>query len=59
MAIGALPVAVAIRLGLGSRDLLIGRSAAPRELGVICSEIERTPAWTRTSSCSPRSWDLP
>lgn len=43
IAIGALLVAVAIRLGLDSRDLLIGRSAGPRELGVIRSEIERTP----------------
>jgi cation diffusion facilitator family transporter len=43
IAIGALLVAVAIRLGLDSRDLLIGKAADPRELALIRAEIERTP----------------
>ncbi len=43
IAIGGLLVVVAVRLGLDSRDLLIGRSADPRELGQIRDEIERTP----------------
>jgi divalent metal cation (Fe/Co/Zn/Cd) transporter len=34
---------VAVRLGLDSRELLIGKSAAPGQLGVIREEIERTP----------------
>jgi len=40
IAIGCLLVVVAFRLGLDSRDYLIGRAAAPRELEVIRSEIE-------------------
>jgi len=43
IAIGVLLFAVAVRLGLDSRDLLIGRAAGPRELGLIRDEIERTP----------------
>jgi cation diffusion facilitator family transporter len=40
IAIGGLLVAVAVRLGLDSRDFLIGRAAAPKELAVIRAEIE-------------------
>lgn len=36
-------VAVAVKLGLDSRDLLIGRAAAPGQLRMIRNEIERTP----------------
>jgi cation diffusion facilitator family transporter len=43
IAIGGLLVVVAVRLGLDSRELLIGKSAAPGQLGVIREEIERTP----------------
>jgi cation diffusion facilitator family transporter len=43
IAIGGLLVAVAIRLGLDSRDYLIGRAADPRELGMIRAEIETAP----------------
>jgi cation diffusion facilitator family transporter len=43
IAIGGLLVVVAVRLGLDSRDLLIGKSAAPGQLAVIREEIERTP----------------
>jgi cation diffusion facilitator family transporter len=43
IAIGALLVAVAIRLGLDSRELLIGKAAGPEELRLIRAEIERTP----------------
>jgi cation diffusion facilitator family transporter len=43
IAIGALLVVVAVRLGLDSRDYLIGRAADPRELEVIRDEIEKTP----------------
>jgi divalent metal cation (Fe/Co/Zn/Cd) transporter len=42
MAIGALLVAVAIRLGADNRDLLIGRSADPEQLELIRSRIEAT-----------------
>jgi len=38
--IGALLVAVAVRLGLDSRDYLIGRAADPRDLTLIREEIE-------------------
>ncbi len=41
--IGALLVFVAIRLGLDSRDLLIGRAASPPEQERIRSEIEAAP----------------
>jgi cation diffusion facilitator family transporter len=46
IAIGALLVLVAIRLGLDSRDLLIGRAAGPEELAAIRREIEATPGVT-------------
>jgi cation diffusion facilitator family transporter len=41
IAIGGLLVAVAIRLGLDSRELLIGQAADPREQAVIRDEIEQ------------------
>jgi cation diffusion facilitator family transporter len=41
--IGGLLVAVAIKLGLDSRDYLIGRAAAPAELAVMRAEIESAP----------------
>jgi Co/Zn/Cd efflux system component len=40
IAIGGLLVAVAFRLGLDSRDYLIGRAAGPKDLEVIRAEIE-------------------
>ena len=43
IAIGALLVVVAVRLGLDSRDYLIGHAAAPKELAVIRAEIEQAP----------------
>src|SRR5207247_2975165 len=43
MAIGALLIVVAVRLGLDSRELLIGRAAGPAEQQVIRAEIEQTP----------------
>jgi cation diffusion facilitator family transporter len=43
MAIGALLIVVAVKLGLDSRDLLIGRAADPEEQGVIRDEIEQMP----------------
>jgi cation diffusion facilitator family transporter len=43
MAIGALLVVVAVKLGMDSRDLLIGRAADPRQQRLIRDEIERTP----------------
>ena len=43
IAIGGLLVVVAVRLGLDSRDYLIGHAAAPRELAVIRAEIEQAP----------------
>ncbi len=43
IAIGALLVVVAVRLGLDSRDLLIGKAADPKEQALIRSEIEQTP----------------
>jgi cation diffusion facilitator family transporter len=43
IAIGALLVVVAVRLGIDSRELLIGRSADPRELAAIRAEIEAVP----------------
>src|SRR5712691_6807635 len=42
IAIGALLIFVAIRLGLDSRDLLIGRAAGPRDQDRIKVEIEST-----------------
>jgi cation diffusion facilitator family transporter len=43
IAIGALLVVVAVRLGLDSRELLIGKAAEPRDLELIRNEIEQTP----------------
>jgi cation diffusion facilitator family transporter len=43
MAIGALLIVVAVKLGLDSRDLLIGRAADPGEQQIIREEIEQTP----------------
>jgi cation diffusion facilitator family transporter len=43
IAIGALLVVVAVKLGLDSRDYLIGRAAAPQDLAVIRAEIENAP----------------
>jgi len=43
MTIGGLLVVVAVRLGLDSRDYLIGRAAAPEELAMIRAEIENAP----------------
>ncbi len=43
IAIGALLVVVAVRLGLDSRELLIGRAAGPQEQQLIRAEIEQTP----------------
>lgn len=43
IAIGVLLVAVAIKLGLVNRDLLIGRAADPRQQQVIRDEIESAP----------------
>ena len=43
IAIGVLLFAVAIKLGLDSRSLLIGRAAAPGQQEAIREEIEKTP----------------
>ena len=43
IAIGVLLIVVAVRLGLDSRDLLIGRAADPRQQELIRGEIEGTP----------------
>jgi cation diffusion facilitator family transporter len=43
LAIGALLIVVAVKLGLDSRDLLIGRAADPDEQHAIREEIEQTP----------------
>jgi divalent metal cation (Fe/Co/Zn/Cd) transporter len=43
IAIGCLLVVVAFRLGFDSRDYLIGRAAAPKELEMIRAEIEGVP----------------
>jgi cation diffusion facilitator family transporter len=43
IAIGVLLIVVAVRLGIDSRDYLIGRAAGSGELGTIRAEIERTP----------------
>ncbi len=47
IAIGVLLVIVAVRLGLDSRNLLIGEAADPRVQEVIRQEIERTPGVDR------------
>lgn len=43
IAIGGLLIVVAVKLGLDSRDLLIGKAADPQELELIRAEIEHTP----------------
>jgi cation diffusion facilitator family transporter len=43
IAIGGLLVIVAVKLGLDSRELLIGQAARPQDRELIQSEIERTP----------------
>jgi cation diffusion facilitator family transporter len=43
IAIGVLLIVVAFRLGMDSRELLIGRAADPKVLEVIREEIEKTP----------------
>jgi cation diffusion facilitator family transporter len=43
IAIGGLLVVVAFKLGLDSRDYLIGRAAAPQDLTAIRAEIESAP----------------
>jgi cation diffusion facilitator family transporter len=43
IAIGALLIVVAVRLGLDSRELLIGKAAEPRDLELIRNEIQQTP----------------
>jgi cation diffusion facilitator family transporter len=43
MAIGVLLIVVAVKLGIDSRDLLIGRAADPEEQQTIREEIEQTP----------------
>jgi len=43
MAIGALLIVVAVKLGLDSRNMLIGRAADPDEQQTIREEIEQTP----------------
>jgi cation diffusion facilitator family transporter len=43
IAIGVLLIAVAVKLGLDSKDLLIGRAAAPRMQRLIAGEITATP----------------
>ncbi len=47
IAIGVLLIVVAVRLGLDSRDLLIGRAADPKLQQIIQDEIEHTPGVDR------------
>ena len=47
IAIGVLLIVVAFRLGMDSRELLIGRSADPKVRQVIGEEIEQTPGVDR------------
>jgi divalent metal cation (Fe/Co/Zn/Cd) transporter len=47
IAIGVLLIVVAVRLGLDSRELLIGRAADPKLQEIIRTEIERTPGVDR------------
>ena len=42
IAIGGLLIVVAVRLGLDSREYLIGRAADPKDLDTIRAEIEKT-----------------
>ncbi|MCW2919015.1 MAG: Zinc transporter 9 [Actinomycetia bacterium] len=44
IAIGILLIAVAVKLGHDSKELLIGRAADPRDQRLIREEIEKTPA---------------
>jgi cation diffusion facilitator family transporter len=50
IAIGVLLIVVAVRLGLDSRELLIGRAADPKLQQTIREEIERTPGVERLLS---------
>ena len=43
IAIGCLLIVVAVRLGMDSKEYLIGRAAEPEQLAVIGEEIEKTP----------------
>jgi cation diffusion facilitator family transporter len=43
IAIGCLLIVVAVRLGMDSRDYLIGRAANPTDLATIRAEIDKTP----------------
>jgi cation diffusion facilitator family transporter len=43
MAIGVLLVVIAVRLGMDSRDFLIGRAASDETIETICAEIENSP----------------
>jgi cation diffusion facilitator family transporter len=43
IAIGCLLIVTAVRLGMDSKEFLIGRAADSRELGTIREEIEKTP----------------
>jgi cation diffusion facilitator family transporter len=47
IAIGVLLIVVAVRLGLDSRELLIGRAADPKLQEIIRAEIEHTPGVDR------------
>jgi cation diffusion facilitator family transporter len=47
IAIGALLVGVAIKLGMENKDFLIGRAAHPKELATIRAEIEQAPGVDR------------
>ena len=47
IAIGVLLIVVAFRLGMDSRELLIGRSADPKVIKIIQDEIEQTPGVDR------------
>ena len=47
MAIGVLLIVVAVRLGLDSRQLLIGRAADPKLQQLIRDEVEQTPGVER------------
>jgi cation diffusion facilitator family transporter len=50
MAIGVLLIVVAVRLGMDSRQLLIGRAAGPKLQQLIRDEIEQTPGVDRLLS---------
>lgn len=42
IAIGCLLIVVAVKLGMDSKEFLIGRAAGPAQLGIIQEEIEKT-----------------